>query len=225
MKKRIGLLGTKNHESTITYYRLLMQKYVEKTGSYDYPEIVIVGLSFQKINGLEKAGDNKALINYLLTGIDALSKAGVDFIAIVNNVTHAVFPEIQSQTNVPMISIVETTVEEAKSLNIKKALLLGTKVTMRSDFYQKVFKREGIEVIAPTEKEQDELNAIIDNELVKMDFKSESRKKYVEIIESYNVDAVIFACTEIPWLIKEKDISKIVLDPTELHVEAILRGT
>lgn len=222
MKKRIGLLGAKNYESTITYYRLLMQKYVEQTGSYSYPETVIIGLDFQKINELEKAGDKQALIDYVLTGVNALTNAGVDFIAIVNNVTHAVFPEIQSQTTIPMISIVETALEEAKRLKVKTALLLGTKVTMQSTFYQDVFAKEGIDVVVPSEKEQDELNAIIDTELVKMVLKQESRKRYVEIIESYDVDAVILACTEIPWLVKEKDVSKIVLDPTKLHVETIL---
>lgn len=223
MKKRIGLLGAKSHESMITYYRRIIEKYIERTGDYSYPEIVIVGLNFQKMNDLEKSGDKQALVTYVMTGIDALTKAGVDFIAIVNNVTHAVFPEVQSQTAIPMISIVETTVEEAKRLKVRKALLLGTKVTMQSTFYQDIFAREGIEVIVPTEEEQETLNAIIDNELVKMVFKPESRKKYVEVIESYDVDAVIFACTEIPWLVKEKDVSKIVLDPTELHVEAILK--
>lgn len=224
MKKRIGLLGTKSHESTITYYRLLMQQYVEKGEDYHYPETVIVGLDFQKINDLEKEGDKQALVDYVMTGIHALVKAGVDFVAIVNNVTHAVFPELQAQTSVPMISIVETTVSEAKRLNIKKALLLGTKVTMQGTFYQDVFKREGIEVIVPSEKEQDELNTIIDTELVKAISNPESKKHYQEIIDSYPTDAVIFGCTEILLLLSEKDIAgKVLLDPTALHVNAILQ--
>lgn len=223
MKKRIGLLGAKSHESMITYYRRIIEKYIEKKGDYYYPEIVIFSLDFQKINDLEKSRDKQALIDYVMTGVNALTRAGVDFIAIVNNVTHAVFPEIKSQTNIPMISIVETTVEEAKKLNVKKALLLGTKVTMQSTFYQDIFKRENIEVVVPNENEQDELNAIIDNELVKVIIKPESKKRYQEIIESYDADAVIFGCTEIVLLLSEKDVAKIVLNPTELHVDAILK--
>jgi len=40
-------------------------------------------------------------------------------------------------------------------------LLLGIKYTMQSDFYQRVFKKYGIEVITPNIEHQDEIDSII----------------------------------------------------------------
>lgn len=222
MKKRIGLLGGISYESTIKYYELLMQRYFKKKQDYYYPEIVIYSLDFQKFTDLENSGNTQEYINYIVSGVDALKKAGVDFVAMAANSPHAVFPQVQAKAQVPMISIVKVIAEEAKKRAIQKALLLGIKFTMQSRFYHDVFKKNGIEIVTPKEKEQDEINRIIFQELVIGIKKPESKKTFLTIIEAYDADAVILGCTEIPLLISEHDTRKIVLDPLSLHVDAIL---
>ncbi|MFX1519742.1 MAG: aspartate/glutamate racemase family protein [Promethearchaeota archaeon] len=222
MVKRIGILGGISYESTIKYYELILRKYYEQKRDYYYPEIVIFSLNFQKFTDFENENNRRKYIQYILKGIDSLEKAGVEFILMAANSPHAVFEELEILSNVPLLSIVKVTAEKAKQEGMKKLLLLGIKFTMQSSFYQNTCKKHGIEVIVPTEDEQNDINRIIFDELVIGIFKNESKNKLLEIIGNYEVDGVILGCTELPLILKQKDTNVKLLNTLEIHVKAAL---
>jgi len=219
---RIGILGGMSYESTIKYYDLILEKYYEKMHDYNYPELIIFSLNFQKIIDLEHNDDRKRYINYLIEGINALEQAGSDVIMMAANSPHAVYEDLVQLARVPILSIVKATLEKAQQENLKKLLLLGIKFTMQSTFYQDVFAKEGIEVITPLDEEQDELNRIIFKELVVGLFKDESKSNIIKIINNYKTDGVILGCTELPLIISQMDTPVKLLNTLNLHVEAVL---
>ncbi|MFX0022296.1 MAG: aspartate/glutamate racemase family protein [Candidatus Hermodarchaeota archaeon] len=219
--KKIGILGGISYESTIKYYDLILEKYYEKFQNYYYPEIVIYSLNFQKLTDLENQNEKKNYIEYLMSGINSLEKAGVTFIIIAANSPHAVFEELINLTKVPILSIVKVTAERAKQENMKKLLLLGIKFTMQSNFYRQYCKKLGIEVITPSDNEQNKIERIIFNELVIGFFKKESKNELLGIIQNYDdVDGVILGCTEFPLILTQRDTEVKLLDTLELHVDA-----
>jgi len=220
--KRIGILGGMSYESTLKYYDLILQKYYAKNNDYHYPEVVIFSLNFQKLIDFELGDDKDIYIRYLMSGIESLENAGVSFIAMAANSPHAVYNELAELSKVPILSIVKTTALKAKQENMKKILLLGIKFTMQSTFYQEYCKKIGIEVITPSDKEQNEINSIIFDELVIGFFKQDSKKRLLQIIKQYEVDGVILGCTELPLILNQNDIELRLLDTVEIHTEAIL---
>jgi aspartate racemase len=222
MSKRIGILGGMSHESTVKYYDFFHKKYYEKYQNYDYPEIAVYSLNFQKVIDYEHNGDKQGYINYLMQGIQGLTNAGADFVIMAANSPHAVFPELEEQSKVPMISIAEETIKKAKKERMKRLLLTGIKHTMQSPFYKEVGKKYGIEIVTPSGKEQDRINSIIFDELCLGVFNESSKKRILSIIESYPLDGVVLGCTELPLLIEQKDTSIPLLNTSEIHVEAAL---
>jgi aspartate racemase len=222
MSKRIGILGGMSHESTLTYYDFFHKKYYKKYQNYDYPEIALYSLNFQKVIDYEHNCDKQGYINYLMQGIQGLTNAGADFVIMAANSPHAVFPELEEQSKVPMISIAEETIKKAKKERMKRLLLTGIKYTMQSPFYKEVGKKYGIEIVTPSGKEQDRINSIIFDELCLGVFHESSKKRILSIIESYPLDGVILGCTELPLLIEQKDTSIPLLNTSEIHVEAAL---
>ncbi|MFX1357697.1 MAG: aspartate/glutamate racemase family protein [Promethearchaeota archaeon] len=220
--KRIGILGGMSYKSTIKYYELILEKYFENKHNYHYPEIIIFSLNFQKVIDYELMGNKNEYVKYLLDGIKRLENAGADLIIMAANSPHAVFNELKIRTNVKILSIVEATAEKAKIGKVRKALLLGIKFTMQSTFYQDHFKKLGMELITPKEEEQDEIDKIIFDELVIGLFKEQSKKRIIEIINNYDVDAVILGCTELPLIIKRKDLKIKILDTVDIHVNKTL---
>lgn len=221
--KRIGILGGISYESTIRYYDLILQKYYEKNNDYRYPEIVIFSLNFQKVIDYELSGERDKYIDYLMSGIHSLENSGVNFIVMAANSPHAVYEELQKFSKIPILSIVKATVDKAQYENMKKLLLLGIKFTMKSTFYQKYCQNLGIEVVTPSEEEQNAIEKMIFDELVIGFFKKESKEKLLQIINNYkDVDGVILGCTELPLILKQQDTEIKLLDTIELHVEAIL---
>jgi aspartate racemase len=222
MAKRIGILGGISYESTIKYYELILRKYYEQKRDYYYPEIVIFSLDFQKFTDFENENNKRYYIKYILEGINSLEKAGVEFVLMAANSPHAVFEELEILSPLPLLSIVKVTAEKAQQEGMKKLLLLGIKFTMQSSFYQNTCKKLGIEVIVPTEDEQDDINRIIFDELVIGVFKEESKNKLLEIIGNYEVDGVILGCTELPLTLKQEDTDIKLLDTLEIHADAAL---
>lgn len=222
MSKRIGILGGMSHESTVKYYDFFHKKYYEKYQNYDYPEIAVYSLNFQKVIDYEHNGDKQGYINYLLQGIQGLTNAGADFVIMAANSPHAVFHELEEQSKVPMISIAEETIKKAKKERMKRLLLTGIKYTMQSPFYKEVGKKYGIEIVTPSGKEQDRINGIIFDELCLGVFNESSKKRILSIIESYPLDGVVLGCTELPLLVEQKDTNIPLLNTSDIHVEAAL---
>lgn len=220
--KKVGILGGMSYESTIKYYDLLLQKYYKRYQDYHYPEVLIFSLDFQKVIDYELGDDESIYVNYLMEGINSLQNGGSDFIVMAANSPHAVYNQLIQKSKVPILSIVEATAKEAQNKNLKKLLLLGIKFTMQSSFYKDNFLKENMEVITPTDSEQDIVNKIIFDELVIGNFTKESRTKLLEIISNYDVDGVILGCTELPLILHQSDSGVILLDTVEIHVEATL---
>ena len=221
-KNRIGILGGMSFQSTIKYYDLVLNEYYERYKDYNYPEIVIFSLDFQKVIDYELSEDRAKYIEYLMTGINSLENAGSSFIIMAANSPHAVYEDLMKLSKVPILSIVQATIEKAKQESMQKLLLLGIKFTMQSTFYQESGKKLGIDIITPSNEEQDEINKIIFNELVIGFFKQESKKFLIRIINDYDVDGVILGCTELPLILNQNDTKIRLLDTVELHVEAAL---
>lgn len=220
--KRIGILGGMSYESTIKYYDLILQGYYEKNNDYNYPEIVIFSLNFQKVIDLELGEDKEEYVNYLMTGIKSLENSGASFIIMAANSPHAVYKDLSRLTTIPLLSIVKATLDNASDKNMKTLLLLGIKFTMQSTFYQDYSKKLGMRIITPSLKEQNEIDKIIFDELVIGYFKQESKDKLIQIINNYKVDGVILGCTELPLILNKKDTTIKLLDTIELHVKAAL---
>ena len=218
--RRIGILGGMSYESTIKYYDLILQKYYEKFNDYNYPEVIIFSLNFQKVIDYELGNDKTVYIEYLMSGIKSLENAGVEFLVMAANSPHAVYPELKELARVPILSIVKATMQHAVREKMKTLLLLGIKFTMQSTFYQDYSNRLGIKVITPSIQEQDDIDKIIFSELVIGLNKQESRETLLSIIKSYDVDGVILGCTELPLILNQKDTKIKLLDSVGLHVEA-----
>jgi aspartate racemase len=223
--KILGLVGGLGPESTIDYYRRILDG-CRKANHPVSPQIVIDSLDVQK--GLYLSGNDRAgLIEYLMASIRRLCGAGVDFIAIAANTPHLVFDELVSQTPIPILSIVETCALEAERLQLERVLLLGTRFTMEATFYPQVFDRFGIEVLAPNEADRTWAHDRYVNQLLNGEFKDEVKEEFVSLIarerDDRGIDGVVLGGTELTILLGGPVVAGIpALDTTALHVSAIV---
>jgi aspartate racemase len=222
MSKRIGILGGISHESTAEYYLAIHRRYHALRGDAYYPEVVVFSLDFQRFTDLEDAGDRDGYVAYILEGIRSLEAAGVDFIAMAANSPHAVFDEVSRRARVPLISLVQVTADAAHRAGLRTLLLLAIGFTVRSGVYQRAGEELGMRVVAPTEREQAEIDRVIFRELTVGIQRAAGRQTLLDVIARYDVDGVILGCTELPLVIRPGDVDPEVLDTIELHVQAIL---
>jgi aspartate racemase len=223
---RVGLIGGLGPESTIDYYRRLLEAWGrERPGSA--PGIVIDSLDVQRVIPLVER-DHEGLVRYLSASIRRLAGAGVDFAALTANTPHLVFDELAAASPVPLVSIVETCALEAKRRGLARPLLLGTRFTMEGPFYPKIFARHGLELVRLERADVEWVHERYMGELLKGEFRDATRDGFVALVtrlhEARGIDAVILGGTELPLLLTTADVAGVpTLDTTALHVRAIVQ--
>ena len=223
--KRVGLVGGLGPESTIDYYRRILEL-AAREGFTEQPPIVIDSLDVG--TGLRLAGtDRTGLTAYLSDSIRRLAGAGVDFIAMTANTAHLVFDEVAAASPVPMVSIVEVAADAAHERGLHRVLLLGTRYTMEAPFYPAVFARRGIQVVAPDESDRHWIHERYVGELLPGDFRAETRDQMTSIVarlrDAQRIDGVVLGGTELPLLLQSTEVAALpTLDTTALHVAAIV---
>ena len=204
MMKKIGILGGISAASTVQYYNKILDLYYEIKKNYYYPEICIESLDFQYFTDFENRHDMDGYKEYIMKGIRNLEAAGSDVIIMSANSPHSVFHAIEKETSVPMLSIVDSVGNYARKNQMKKLLLTGIKYTMQGSFYRDELKNYGIDVISPSDEDQDAINHIIFDELAINVVKASSQERFLSIIDKYaarhSLDGVILGCTELPML-------------------------
>src|SRR6266699_3680184 len=147
--KILGIIGGLGPESTVDYYQRIIALYRERTGDGSYPEFIINSVNLTKGLDFMAVNDLAGMADYLLEGIGKLALAGADFGLISANTPHIVFDDVAPKSPIPLISIVEATCAAARSREMRRIALFGTRFTMQGSFYSKVFSREGIELVTP----------------------------------------------------------------------------
>jgi aspartate racemase len=223
--KTLGIVGGLGPESTVDYYQRIIALYRERTGDGTYPEFIINSVDLKTGLDFMDANELTAMADYLLQAIGRLARAGADFGLISANTPHIVFEDVASKSPIPLISIVEATCASAKTQNLKRLALLGTRYTMQASFYPKVFSREGIELLVPSPDDQNYIHEKYFNELVSGKFLPETRAGLLAIVDRMKakraIDGVILAGTELPLILRDPDHNGIrFLDTTKIHVEA-----
>src|SRR5438132_4922867 len=222
----VGIVGGLGPESTIDYYRRILEGWKREDPSTS-PSIVIDSLDVQR--GLHLVEhDRPALVEYLSASRRRLAGAGADFAAMAANTPHVVYDELDARSPIPMVSIVEATAEEAQRLGLKRVAILGTRFTMEGSFYPETCARYGIKVVAPQEKEREWIHQRYVGEMLKGDFREETRRGVIAVIsrlrDEEKIDGVILGGTELTLLLPAPVIAGIpALDTTELHVSAIVK--
>lgn len=229
MMKRIGLIGGMGPESTLDYYREIINAFKDDAGDLNYPEILIYSVNLSDFLRLMKIKAYDSIVDLLLGKITALQRAGADFAAITANTPHLLFDEIRTKSPLPLISIVEATCQEAVRHGLKRPGLLGTGFTMNATFYQEVFGRQGIDIVLPDQAEKEIINMKLFGEIELGIFKDETRELLVNImarmVRDQQIDSVILGCTEFPLILSEKEYAGVpMLNTTRIHVDAIVNA-
>jgi len=225
--RKFGLIGGVGPETTIVYYRLIIKRFQEVTGSNSYPEFIIKNIDMTEMVNHVVNKDYDKLTQFLERNIADIQKSGVDFGAIASNTPHIVYDKLVEKINLPMISIVEEACKKAQSLNLKTVGLFGTKSTMTNDFYQKTASKFGLDIITPTTDEIEYIHEKYMNELIFNDIREETKEGLIQISErlqhAHSIEGLIIGGTELSLILSQEDFKNIkLLDTAIIHVDSIV---
>ena len=225
--KTLGIVGGIGPESTIEYYRFIVEGYRARVPDGSAPHLIIDSLDVNRGLAMLDANDLAGLTNYLSTSMDRLARAGAAIALMAANTPHLVFDEVQKRASIPMLSIVQAACDHARGLGLKRLGLLGTGFTMRARFYPDALARAGLELITPREDEQAFLHDKYIHELLKNEFLPETRRALIGIADRMRkddgIEALLLAGTELPLILRGAEPEGLsFLDTTLIHVAAAI---
>lgn len=222
--KKIGIIGGLGPQATIYYYQRIIDRFQETYDETGFPEIVIESLNLKKCLEFSSSGRWDELASGLAQSCDKLFKAGADFGLIASNTPHKVFDRIAEQTDLPLLSILETTKHYLVAGKFKSPLLLGTAFTMRSDFFTRQLQPVGIQPVVPSDQDIDWIHDKIFSEIEFNIINPDTRKRLIELIHDYQddqgIDSVILGCTELPLIMEPHDTDLPLVNTAAIHADA-----
>lgn len=219
---KLGVIGGMGPLAT----QLLYKKIIENTkAECDQDHIDMIILSHASIPDRTtaiKSKETEKVFSLLAEDVKMLEENGVCAISIPCNTSHFFITELQSQTEVPIINMVQKTVERIKKKNpsIKKVGLLATDGTVYTGIYEKECQKQGIECFCPDAQIQKIVMDIIYNQ-IKVGQKGNFED--FKIIDSYlkenGCEAGILACTELSCFRENYNLGDFYFDALDILCE------
>ena len=218
-QKIIGILGGLGPEATVDlFYKIVKLTPVKK--DQDHFRIIID--NNPKIPDRTAAifGKGENPLPALQETAKNLEKAGADFIIMPCNTAHYFISEIQQSIKIPILNMIKETAHYVKSIfpSFKNVGLLATKGTYKTGLYTSFFKGKNIEILIPSPLEQNKIMDIIykiKSSILSKEMKNQMIAISEELIKK-GAEAIIAGCTEIPLILKDKDIKVPIIDPTNI---------
>ncbi|WP_010236860.1 aspartate/glutamate racemase family protein [Clostridium arbusti] len=223
---KIGIVGGIGPESTVDYYKSLIYKYQKIKTDGSYPKIIIDSIDMKEVLTLVSNKEWYKLVNLIVNSLNNLYMAGATIGVISSNTPHIVFYKIKKLSPMPVLSIVEETRKRAKEMKLKRLALLGTLTTMEEPFYKDSFLKSAIDIVVPRKAEREYIQQRIFTELENGIINRRTRQGFLSIInrmkKEESIDGVILGCTEIPLILKDRDLNIPFLNTVQIHVDGII---
>jgi len=221
--KTIGVLGGLGPDTTAEFYlnTISASLHVQKITR---PPMLIwnVPMDYQlEKEFLIKAKNQERLLPYLTDGAKHLENGGSDFIVIPCNTVHVFIKDIRKAVSIPVLSIIEETVNKLKKDKVKIVGLLGTSITIKNNLYNDLLKERAIDMSIPSPEDQHTINAIINNLVNRKKMKRDEMalRTIIQKFSSQNIHSVLLACTDLQLLIHTMPHAK-VYDTMQILSEA-----
>jgi len=212
-------------KSSIEYERLINEGVQARLGGTASADLVIRSYNFADIEALQEADDWDAAGQLLATDARRLEDAGAELVVLCTNTMHVVAEAIEGAISVPFLHLADATAGAVKREELSTVALLGTRYTMEKDFYRGRLEGHGLEVLVPQEPDRTVVHDTIYDELVQGVIRSESRDRFIAIIERLierGAQGVVAGCTEIELLVSPDDVAVPYFPTTAIHARAVV---
>ncbi len=223
--KTAGILGGLGPEATKNLYEKILNKTKARVDQDNIPMLIF--------NNTQIPDRSNYILNHkenpeqeLIRTAQTLEKAGADFVVMPCNTAHHFMDTVAKSISIPFINIIDLTAEfiSQKFPNKKKAGLLITTGSKKTNMYTKSLEKFGITPIYPEEESQKQVMDAIYK--VKANKKQEAKKALkhaAKELRKKGAEVIIMGCTEVPLVLEQKNVSVPLIDPIDILADKTIK--
>jgi aspartate racemase len=206
--KVLGVLGGMGPAATADFLRILAEM-AGAESDQDHPKIILFSNPQipDRTAAITGGGEDPAPL--LLEGLKTLESWGAQLLAVPCNTAHVFINGFRNRLSVPLVHIVEETIQRAMETSPGGAWLMATSGTSASKIYETEAKKRDYPLVIPGPETQDILQEVI--ALVKANRLGESGIRLESCVRRLWAEKdlpVIGACTELPLAYRSSAMDK-----------------
>ena len=205
--KTVGVLGGLGPMATVYFYDMVVEMTDANTDQQHVDMIIINRASTPDRTGFILDKTKESPLEYLIKDARRLEKAGADFIVLTCNTAHYFYKEIEASVDIPMINMIEETVNTAIKNKKNKIGIMATTGNIKMEIYQNMCREKGIDFFVPDGDTQKDIMSIIYDEVKAS--KPVDMDRFNLIIDRFKengCDCVILGCTELSVIKKDNNL-------------------
>lgn len=225
-KMKVGILGGMGPAATAEFYHLLVKCAQDKYSAdqdTDFPAMFVYSLP---LSGFDETGVcDESLVNaQLVAGIKELSKFDCGLICIPCNTVHLFLKEMQAATPIPIVSIIDSVVQDVVKAGAKKVGLLASETTRKTGLYEEALKKRQIEYISADDYEQKTINEVIHHVMsgTNDDRDTSQLLTICDRMEKEGAIGIVLGCTELPLALSRENSTLPMISSLESLAGAVL---
>lgn len=156
--------------------------------------------------------------------VDKLIRAGADLIAIPCNTAHYFYDTIAAASSVPVINIIDQTVEFCRFRRLRRVGVLATEGTVASGAYATALRGAGLDYLTCSPEDQEIVSEIIYDQIKKG--RAPNIAAFCQVanrLKQQGAEALILGCTELSLLKHSCDPDTDYIDSLEVLACAAIR--
>ncbi len=99
-------------------------------------------------------GDIEPTVRLFTTSVERLARAGAGLALVASVMMHMAYAPVARQAPIPMLSILDAMVAEARRRSIRRPGVLATRPTTEGAFFARPFEAAGIVLVRPDEPDR-----------------------------------------------------------------------
>ncbi|MDY2795345.1 MAG: amino acid racemase [Peptostreptococcus porci] len=203
----VGVLGGLGPMATVYFYDLVVEMTDAKNDQEHVDMIIMNRASTPDRTAYIIGKSDSSPLDVLIKDARRLEKAGANFLVLTCNTAHYFYKEISESISIPLLNMIEETVDYAIDQKHKKIGILATTGNIKTELYQNMCRQKGVDFFVLDEEYQNKVMKIIYDD-VKAGKKA-NMKEFDEIIDKVKengCDCVILGCTELSIIKKDENL-------------------
>ena len=219
------------YHATSLYYNQINAQIQATLGGAHSANLLLHSFDHAEMSHLFLSNQWDTVTSRFVNAAKNMKAAGAEAVIICVNTGHKVADELEKQSGLEVLHIIDFTGDAIKQRGLRKVGLLGTRPVMEEDFIMsRLGQKYDVEVIVPEKPRRDAIHDVIFGDLGQKIVTEETKRLFLDVVEEMRTEgaeAIVLACTELQFVITEKDTDVPLFETVELHargaVEWMLR--
>lgn len=214
----VGVLGGLGPMATVYFYDMVVEM-TDADKDQEHVDMIIMNRATTPDRTAYIVGESDdSPLDYLVRDAKRLEAAGADFLVLTCNTAHYFHKQINDSVEIPLLNMIEETVEYAIEEGHSKIGILATTGNIKMENYQKVCREKGVDFYVPDSDVQKKVMKII-YEDVKAGKKADMKvfNEIVDVLKENGCDCAILGCTELSIIKKDEKLpDEFFIDSSEV---------